>query len=84
MKVIPQAKRVPCGIATLGFFKSPEIFAPATKHNTIVTATYICTYTNVLTHDTCAAIKHDGKDRLEIHNLVLCVVNCVVILHNYV
>ena len=26
---MPHAKSVPCGIETLGFLRSPEIFAPA-------------------------------------------------------
>lgn len=30
-KVIAHARRVPCGIATLGFLRSPEILAPAAE-----------------------------------------------------
>jgi len=28
-KVMPQASSVPCGMAMLGFFRSPDMFAPA-------------------------------------------------------
>ena len=31
-KVMPQASRVPWGMATLGFFRSPEMLAPADTH----------------------------------------------------
>lgn len=35
---------------------------------------------DILTHDASAAIKHDGKDGLEVHDFVLGVISCVVIL----
>ena len=31
--VMAQASNVPVGMATLGFFRSPEMFAPATEEN---------------------------------------------------